>query len=286
VTGACSAIAGVPFDEYQAWQAVHVTNLLAMRISPRHYKHQLDNQKEPTPAMVLGSACHVAVLEPDVLPIRYAVWKGDKRQKKEWAAFQDAHEGETIITEDQYLTALAMRDSARSHPVAGPLLTGILAEVSVTWTDPATGLRCKGRIDGIPKPEGILDLKTTSKGLDLRSFAGHAARSGWIMQVAWYRRGWLLANHRDPGEELPCYILGVESAAPHDCCVYRLTEDALYFGLQAVDRLLARLAECVRTDEWPGAYPEAVELNLPPWAIEDGAVADPEWMTEEGVINA
>jgi hypothetical protein len=45
-----------------------------------------------------------------------------------------------------------------------------------------------------------------------------------------------------------------------------LTEDALYAGEQERRRLLIRVRECTASGEWPGAWPEESEFDLPSWA--------------------
>ncbi|URN11311.1 PD-(D/E)XK nuclease-like domain-containing protein [Streptomyces radiopugnans] len=58
-----------------------------------------------------------------------------------------------------------MADAIRRHPLVGPLLkpgTGI-AERSIYWTDPATGVRCRCRPDWLRTLPGLtlcVDYKT------------------------------------------------------------------------------------------------------------------------------
>ena len=88
--------AGVPEADYRADPGLNASiikhglgeggSLAAMRWA-------MDNPKEPTDAMDLGTLLHALVLEPDTFPDRVAIWDGDKRGKA-YAEFEAANAGE------------------------------------------------------------------------------------------------------------------------------------------------------------------------------------------------
>jgi hypothetical protein len=250
----------VNWSEYRALDAVNWSSLKWMATSPAHYKYHLTHARPDTPAMALGRAVHTAVLEPDEFPLRYTVWHASRRTN-EYRAFMEAAEinGQEVLTPDEYAKCLAIRDAVESHAVAGPLLCGGDAEVTVTWTDAATGINCKGRADYIRGVQ-LVDLKTT-RSLDPRDFQRTYHALGYYGQLAFYLRG-LAANGAVAPE---CYLVAVESEPPHDVAAFRPTEDALYAGDVEVAELLARLKSCIERDEWPGRYPNETELDLPSW---------------------
>lgn len=256
------------YADYAALDAVNWSTLKEMRRSPRHYLHRLKNPKADTSRLALGRATHTAVFEPDRFMLDYVLWDGDRRGKA-YTAFCEQHPDQTILKVEEYETCLAMRDAVRSHPVAGPLLTPPgEAEKVITWTDAATGLACKGRIDWWRV--GLLcDLKTTAT-IDRRRFASTVFEMGYHGQGAFYRAG-LIANGLDAA---PFRIIAVEAAAPHDVAVFTLDDDALYQGELLVADLLALVAAGRFSGQWPGAYPEEVPLSLPAWAFpkEEGAL--------------
>ena len=147
----------------------------------------------------------------------------------------------------------------RSHPVASTLFTGS-SEVVRTWTDPATGLDCKCRIDHL-SDHATVDLKSTGD-LDERLFMQTAARLSYHGQAAYYQRG---ADACD----LPYYIVAVESAAPYDVAVFEYPEWVLAQAQAHVDELLSAVAYHREHDIWPGRYPGLVELGLPKWAEDE-----------------
>lgn len=249
------------FSEYLQIDAVNWSTLKEARKSLRHYRHRLEEPREDSTALAMGRATHTAVFEPDRFPLDYAVFTGPRRQGKDWDECCRANKGKTILRADEYATCLAMRDAVRSHPVAGPALSPPgEAEKVLTWTDEATGLRCKARLDWWRV--GLLaDLKTSAQ-LDRRLFGATAHRLGYFGQMAFYRAG-LTANGLDAPQPR---IIAVEKAAPHDVAVFVVDDDALWAGEVEVADLLAKVAAGRFSDQWPGAYPEEVPLELPAWA--------------------
>lgn len=256
--------------DYTTLPGINWTTLKEMRRSPLHYQHRLANPLEDSARLAMGRAAHTAILEPDRFPLEYAVWTGERRAGKEWEAFKAANAGRTIIKADEYATCLAMRDAVRRHPAAAAILqAGGEAEKAVTWTDDATGLPCKGRMDWLGKYV-LADLKTTSD-LDPVRFGATAARMGYHTQLAFYRRGVKAAT----GMDYPVQIIAVESSAPHDVAVFTIDETVLYAGDEEIDELLAKVKACREANAWPGRYPAETTLQLPNWAFgSDAAGAD------------
>src|SRR5574341_1373220 len=214
-------------EEYDRIDAVNWTTLKAMRASPKHYRYAAEHATGDTAAMRDGRAVHTAVLEPDRFPLDYAIWAGERRAGKEWEVFKAANHDKTILRADEYAYCLEIRDAVRAHPVARHLLEAGEAGKTITWTDAATGLPCKGRIDWL-NGIGLCDLKTTAD-LDPIRFAATAARLGYHCQLAFYRRG-LAAN----GIDAPVKIMAVEKNPPYDVAVFSLDEDTLFAGDEEV----------------------------------------------------
>lgn len=249
------------FAEYAALPRVNFSTLKAMRRSPRHYRYLLDNPIPDSNRFAMGRAVHTAVLEPDRLPLDYAVFFGERRAGKEWAAFCEQHPDQTILKRDEYELALAIRDAVRSHPVAAALLKSGTAEQTVTWTDSETGIACKARLDWLGAA-ALVDLKTC-QDVDARTFGMTAAKYGYAGQLAFY-----LAGLRANGIDVPAKIIAVEMDAPHDVAVFGLDEGVLYAGEVEVTTLLRRVADCRERNEWPGRYVGEEPLRLPAWCFE------------------
>ncbi|WP_282916571.1 PD-(D/E)XK nuclease-like domain-containing protein, partial [Streptomyces exfoliatus] len=73
--------------------------------------------------------------------------------------------GTVPLLRHEWAQVQAMAAAVRQHPQAGPLFTGQgIAERSLYWTDPATGVRCRVRPDWLKELPGLtlaVDLKTT-----------------------------------------------------------------------------------------------------------------------------
>ena len=251
------------FDEYLKIDAVNWSTLKAGRSSPLHYQHRVTHPLEDSTRLAMGRAAHTAVFEPDRFLLDYALFAGPRRAGKEWDACCAANKGRTILKADEYRECLAIRDAVRNHPVAGVLLAPPgEAEKVLTWTDEATGLRCKARLDWY-RSALLCDLKTTGD-IEERLFAATVARMGYHGQMAFYRAG-LIANGL-PAPTPPRFI-AAEATPPHDVAVYKLDDDGLYLGEQECARLLGMVAESRAKQEWPGRYPEERTLPLPAWAF-------------------
>lgn len=249
------------YGEYDQIDAIRWSCLKEMRRSPKHYKWRLDHPLPDTDSLRLGRAVHVAVLEPDRFPLEVAVFAGAVRRGKEWQAFAEVNAKRTILKADEYAMCLAIRDSVRSHPVAKHLLTEGESEKSIAWTDPRTGLRCKGRLDWLNSM--LVDLKTDAR-LNPRRFPTTVAKYGYASQLALYREGLRALGMDGP----PVKILAVESVPPYDVGVFSLGENELWAGEEEVHGLLDRVVECTAKNAWPGMFGDGeTELTLPAWAF-------------------
>lgn len=274
----------IPFADYCAIKAEHWTGLKEMQRSPLHYKYRKDNERVDTKAFARGRAGHTAVLEPRRFLLDYAVWdkkndegKVKQRRGKEFDSFAAMCGSKTILTVEEYETALAIGDAVRAHPVAAEVLKGAKHEQSIAWTDEATGLPCKSRIDAIGG--WLADLKTTSKGVDPRVFGNAAAKYGYVPQLAMYSDGWLAVT----GERPPVCIVAVEAEPPYDVAVFEIDEDKLYMGQQIYRGLLEQVAICRQANAWPGRCPESVPLELPAWVYEEDEQEMTATVVEENV---
>lgn len=256
----------VDADEYRRWPLASQSILKILRDrSPAHAREAMLNPPEPTPALRLGEAVHMAVLQPDLFMERYVVApEVDRRTKagrEAWEEFLAEHESKRILTSQEWAQCIAMRDAVRSHSIASKLLWGE-AEVSAVWRDPDTGVMCKGRFDDIARGIGALvDLKTTmdaSKG----AFTRAIYEFGYYIQAAMYLRG-----AQTLGLNVKFFtFIAVEKTPPYGVAVYHVRDDAIDAGVQELRPLLETFARCQQTGRWPGYAEEAVEISLPPWA--------------------
>ncbi len=261
---------GMGWDEYERVDGINWSSLRLMAKSPAHYRHNLSQPREDTPALRMGRCVHMAVLEPETFAKRCAVWRGGIRRGKEWDAFVAAHTGQEILTTDEREECDAIAAAVRGHRVAGAFVSGGNSEVSMTWLheESAIGgtlglsMKCKGRMDFVSDLGVIVDLKTT-RDASADAFGKTAANFKYPAQGAWYQDGY----ERATGVRLPVVFIAAESTAPYALVVYRVADDILDLGRQEYTRLLRRLDDCRRTNTWDGYADSVQELSLPRWAI-------------------
>ncbi|WP_310717221.1 PD-(D/E)XK nuclease-like domain-containing protein, partial [Burkholderia multivorans] len=183
----------MPADQYHAHSAVGHSGLVRIMRSPAHYREYVTNPPSPTPAMQLGTAFHVALLEPDRLGETFVVAPKFDRRTKEGKAAAEAWEaenaGKTPLTADQMAAIEQMVVSVRSHQGAANLLASGMAEMSGFWTDPDTGIQCKCRPDWVVTMEdrpdwitAIVDVKTC-RDASADGFARAIATLGYDVQA-------------------------------------------------------------------------------------------------------
>jgi hypothetical protein len=256
---------GELMDTYRQWPYASQSLLKIFRDkSPAHAHEYILHPPEQTPAMVLGTAVHMAVLQPDLFPTHYAVApdvdRRTKAGKEEWAAFQVEHPGVAILKADEYQQCMAMATSVRNHSIAKKLLVGE-TELSATWIDPNTGVTCKGRFDVLSRIGAITDLKTTTDA-SREEFMNSIWRYFYHGQGAHYLNG---AHEIGVPADFFC-VIAVEKEPPYAVAVYNLKGDTIAAGKDELKPLLETYARCVETDVWPGYEEKAVDIDLPKWA--------------------
>lgn len=246
---------------YEDIDAVNWSTLRYMKQSPLHYKHAVDNPREDTTRFGIGRAIHTAILQPERLTLDYVVFDGARRAGKAWDAFEAENAGKTILKRDEMAAVEAIAKRVSDDPMMREWINHDLAliERPITWTDPTTGIECKGRPDAVHS--AIVDVKSTST-IDERKVRATAASLGYFAQLAFYRRGYRTLTKL----QLPCAVLAVEVEPPYDCGVFVVEEDSLRVADEEITRLLMRVAECRKSGMWPGRYQTAQTLALPNWA--------------------
>lgn len=157
--------------EYFWGKGLSNSGLSKVRKSIDHYFY---DEWIETQAMVVGSATHCYILEPEKFDRRYRVGpvvdRRTKAGKEEWKAFEDSlvrDDGKPIkaITEAEMGGIVNMKNSIDAHPLAGDLFKNGIAEETIVWNDSTTGCLMKGKLDWRrPDEKLIIDLKTTKDG--------------------------------------------------------------------------------------------------------------------------
>ena len=256
--------------DYDKIRALNFSTLKHLNVSPLFYRHRLNNPEPPKAHYLIGLAIHCWVLEPDEFDSRYAEWdmltkKGDKLTARNGAALEewtDLHYGAEPLLPAEMENAKRAGDAVLAHPVAARVLKGCRHEEPLVWTDPDTGIRCKGRVDAI-SPVRITDLKST-QDVEARKFYGQAAKLLYHGQQSMYHTGAVTLRKID-GKEMP-EIISVEKEPPYDVAVDRMIPEDLHAGRALCVQLMNRLLECQAANYYPGKAPDLRYMNLPHYA--------------------
>lgn len=266
--------------DYGKLPGANISSLKVLRKSPKHYRHYLENGRKATRSLELGTAAHVAILEPERFLREFALWdkkddegKTKQRRGKAWEEFQSANDGKTIIRSDEYDLAIAIKDAVRADRVAMKYLAFGRPEVAITWEDEYTGMPCKGRVDWLTEIDGgpcLVDLKGTRDPSPIW-FSRDCARLDYHLQMAFYAD----AIEAATGEVPRVVVVAVEMAPPHDVVTYIVPADVIEIGRDAYRQLLETLRDCTASGTWHGyGGGEEKQLVLPAWAAPDDENAD------------
>ena len=256
-------IESMPEAEYRAAAGVPFSQLHRIDRSPAHTLVRVT----PTAAMELGSAAHVAILEPERFDALYAacprVDRRTKAGKAEAEAFEAANAGKRIIDAADHANVLRMREAVYANPMLARYLRAPhVTEASMFWTDELTGLALKGRADWISRRGVLLDLKT-SDDASVERFERSMATYHYHAQLAYYADG--LAACGVPVSVV--LIVAVEKEPPYGVAVYAIDEQSLDAGRIENRQRLKRWAECEKAGQWPGYPPHVQTITLPMWKL-------------------
>lgn len=280
---------GISNQDYHYGRGISKSGLDLIRKNPAEYITRKRHPKPPTPAMVLGTAFHSLVLEPDKFEQEYvmepvnaprrptAVQINAKKPSPEslaaidfWKQWDAENAGKTPISTkpgddpfwqpSDWCRLHRMRDAILLHPIASILVApgSGRAEQTCYWVDYETKKLCKCRPDWINDDHNlIVDLKSTEDA----SYTGFGKSIGnyrYHVQDAFYRDGMHAIGQTVAG----FVFLAVEKSPPYNVALYRLGQEEVRTGRLMYQSDLIKYAQCHAADEWPG-YPEEVrDLTL------------------------
>ncbi|MGW5197312.1 PD-(D/E)XK nuclease-like domain-containing protein [Streptomyces spiralis] len=272
-SGAPGWVDGLPADEYHADRTtISSTGLRALLPPgcPAQYHYDREHPQPPKREFDLGHAAHSEILgdgpDIDVLDFNNYLTKDAREARDEARAM-----GVVPLLRREYEQIEAMVAAIRQHPIAGPLFapgTGV-AERSMYWTDPATGVRCRIRPDWLRHREEngrliVVDVKT-ARAVDPAALQRAVYEHGYHAQAAFYLAGIrALGLH---GDQEPAFIFVFQAKTPpYLVHLVELDFPALALGAARNERALRIYAECERTGVWPGFNDRITYLPLAPWA--------------------
>lgn len=214
-------------SEYHLGPGVSSSGLGSILDAVVLYHEYIREANTHTPAKVLGSAIHAAVLQPDAFDHSYrrvdvggrltqddkegiATLVGDRgmylRQTAidgggyrklyvavdgdlEPAAAHHVTRGTVALDTSLLDEILRLRDACYAHPKLGRILEHATTECEQSYygTDPETGILCRARADVVTATGFVLDFKTASDA-SWEAFRGATFRYGYDVQAAFYPR--------------------------------------------------------------------------------------------------
>ena len=259
--------------DYHAHSAISKSYLDRVHRSMAHAKLR---RGAPTPALIQGGGFHAAALEPKifekeyVLKKKFGLKKEEKEAKKVWEEEQ-AKNGRTILTVEQYDTIKNMVDALIAYPKSAKFFEDGKPEVSLFWD--YQDIPCKARPDWITerKKEAddrryLIDLKSTLDASP-ESFARSVHKYRYHVQAAWYLKAARTCYGEDEIEDF--IFLAVENHPPYNVATYSLGSATLDEGWMIADQDLRKYKDWLNEPESvPLGYSDSiVEIDIPNWGF-------------------
>jgi hypothetical protein len=264
----------MPDADYRAAAALSYSAAKTLMRSPALYAWELEHGRpdktefdvgHAAHALILGVGAEVAVGEHPKTGEPFTDWR--TKAAREFADNARA-EGKTPLLASQNNAVLDMADAVLAHPIAGKRFENGWPEVSVFWTDEATGTAQRARLDWLIAEDGdgrprAVDLKTCT---DVRRgpLTKHIAEHYYHWQDSHYLEG-LYAHSVD---DAVFDFVFVEKTPPHLVRVIELDVEARAAGARFMAEARRRYAAFL--EHGPGFdYPTADVFGLPRYAPTD-----------------
>jgi len=279
---------GMTDRQYNAIEGMRWSTLKAILDSPRALQHRLATPLGDSPALRIGRATHLRILQPEVyresvavVPDEHLTPSGGLSRKAAaltWRANAKATH-EAVITPAEEAEIVAWARLVEAHAGAQAMMREAPArEVVAVWhEDDGHGgvIVCKARADLLGH-DLLADLKTWSprSGLSARAFGAECWRRMYHAQLGFYSRGFERAGlDRGPWIEQRGFIV-IDKGGGGDVAALDCDEDMVAAGDADAEAALDALRDALAADSWPGALPERCKVSLPAYAYESDNDAD------------
>lgn len=234
---------------------------------PAQFRYDRDNPQLPKREFDLGNAVHTAVLGEghDIVIVDFPDYKTVAARAVRDAAYAV---GKVPLLPKEKQQVDDMAEAIRQHPLAGPLFAGEgIAERSLYWTDPTTGVRCRVRPDWLKPLPGMtlaVDLKTT-KDANPEAVSRAIRDYSYHQQDALYTDGIWAALQP---EDVRFLFVFISKTPPYLITVRELADQDRDIGRARNERALRIYADCVASDSWPdwtGPVDQIPQIGMPTW---------------------
>lgn len=259
---------GVTFKEYQSWPYINASFLTTLsNKTPYHAKYDQEHPSD-TPALRFGRAFHSFLMERSTFDSFWAVIPECDRRTRDGKALYETFTASRGAREE--ITAKDLAEIERLTTIVKAqqcheLVCGGRSEVCIVWDDPATGERCKRRLD-YEKTVGfnhcITDLKTTASAAEWE-FAGSIAKYGYALAAAFSIDGWRQVT----GDDSLYSLLAVEKEYGV-AKVWQPGERTIAAGRRQYEQAMEIVVECRKTGIWPAYGDKADMIEAPEWYLQ------------------
>ena len=271
-------VACLPAADYHAdFQTQSCSLLKPMLVSPAHYKDQFFNGYNGSKSKDFGTLLHTLLLEPHRLAVDYAVFAGRKDGRdRDYKDFCAENPGKAVIDDVSLQEARTLAEKMMHRLVRGRPFGDYLAEgekeVTIYFTDPTTGVKCKTRID-LLHPEIVFDVKSAVSVVQ-HEWLRQALNFSYDMQSYMYLLAECLYSGRD--KPLPFVFVVGENDRPYSVSAFTAGESFLTKGAGKYQAALTGYAACSRINHWPDLGEEDT-LELEHWMATSN---EPSWRSD------
>jgi hypothetical protein len=234
----------------------------------------------PTPQMILGTAVHMAVVEPERFAVEVVPAPDDLNLHKpsdrtRLAEFLLEHSEHLVLSGEEkgisrWDACRYMADAVRAHPFGRAFLPLIShRELTLVWQHPQTRTVARCRLDALAESvRALIDVKsiysTNRTVRQKRIDAGYGRQGAFYQHVA--KALGLPVDH--------VIVYFVKSAPPWEVVPVRLTELSLGIGWNEMEAAWLKADPQVAAGCWPGHTDDVEEMGLSEWrerkALYDG----------------
>jgi len=275
---------GMSDRDYHELPAMRWSTLSAGLTSARALHHRLHESRADSPALRIGRAVHLRVLQPEVyaaavavVPDEHITASGAMSSSKAARAWREeaATWAESVLSPREADEIEAWARLVQAHDGGRePLDRCAHREVTAVWTehDGDGGIIvCKARADMLG-PSLLADLKTWSprSAFNARTFGRECWSRNYHAQLGFYARGFAWSGYTTADRG----FLVVNKSHGGDVGALLCDADMNAAGDADAAVALDVLRAALRTDTWEGAMPGVGTLSLPAYAYESDNNAD------------
>jgi hypothetical protein len=266
-----------PEKAYHARSEISGSMLNDFAVSPYHYyaKYVAKTpwiKNEFGLALSQGAGVHILAQEPHNWRKRFYVAPDMRRQGKEWETHVKIANGREILKHSEAMEcvkmAWALNNNARVRD--GVLRHDGYSECTVLWTDPDTGLECRGRLDRLSiVAQFVSDFKSAADASP-RKFLRAVLDNRYHVKAAFYLDGLVAQGVTElAGAADWPYLWPVVEKETYAVELYAAPPDMIKRGREIYKTELRRLKGCFDSGHWPSYTENIALLEMPEWANRD-----------------